>query len=223
MTPYVLSVNVGSREPNPAGGGQQPVTGIGKQPVEEAAFRAPGPKGQGLGSGLVGDFIGDLTDHGGDDQAVYAFARSELDYWAERLGRTIRPGQFGENLTIEGLDVDSSRVGDRWAVGGEVTLEVTGPRTPCSTFATAMGIAGWVKAFTERGLTGAYLAIIAGGTVGVGDPVELVRRADHEITVPLVFRAWMGDLDATRTVVEADVLPTADQEWLVSRLTQRSR
>lgn len=222
MTARVLSLNLGDREPNRAGDAKPSVTGICKQPVHEAEVRAPGPKVHGLGSGLVGDFIGDLVHHGGDDQAVYAFAREELDYWSERLGRTIESGEFGENLTLEGLDVDGSRIGDRWTVGDEVVLEVTGPRTPCSTFATAMGIKGWVKTFTERGRTGAYLAIVAGGVVRSGDAVELTHRAAHDITVPMTFRAFMGDLESARVVLDAEVLSESDQAQLAGIVARRS-
>src|SRR3954471_22110828 len=114
MLAEVLSVNLGSSEHNPAK--SVGVTGIGKRPVDVAVLRAPGPKRGGLGSGLVGDFIGDVRSHGGDDQAVYAFAREELDSWEARLGVELADGSFGENLTTVDLDVDASLVGDRWAV-----------------------------------------------------------------------------------------------------------
>ena len=126
------------REPSSAKGVE--VTGIHKRAVEVATLRAPGPKRGGLGSGLVGDFIGEVRHHGGDPQAVYAFAREELDVWERRLDLTLPNGSFGENLTTVGLDVDGSLIGERWAVGDEVVLEVTGPRIPCATFAARMGI-----------------------------------------------------------------------------------
>ena len=52
------------------------------------------------------------------------FAREELDWWADRLGRELPHGMFGENLTTSGLDVDGALVGERWAVGEDVLLEV---------------------------------------------------------------------------------------------------
>ena len=113
MPAQVLSLNVGSPEPNSAKG--VPSTGIGKRPVDSAVLRAPGPRHGGLGSGVEGDFIGDVENHGGDQQAVYAFAREELDAWGERLGRALPDGMFGENLTTLGLDVDAGLVGERWA------------------------------------------------------------------------------------------------------------
>jgi len=107
VSAHVATVNVGSREPNPAK--KVGLTGILKRPVDVATLRAPGPKRGGRGSGLVDDFIGDVRNHGGDDQAVYAFAREELDSWEARLGVELTDGSFGENLTTLGLDVARAR------------------------------------------------------------------------------------------------------------------
>ena len=223
MTARLLSLNVGRAEPNPAK--KVGVTGIGKAPMDSAVLRAPGPKHGGLGSGLEGDFIGDVRHHGGDQQAVYAFAREELDLWEERLGRRLANGLFGENLTTTGLDVDGALLGERWAVGDEVVLEVCGPRVPCSTFQARMGEKGWVRRFTEVGRTGAYLSVVQPGTVRRGDRLEVVSRPDHDVDVVVSFRAFTGDLDAARRVLDADAIsgPDADElRELVERRTARA-
>lgn len=221
MSARVLSLNVGRAEPNPAK--QVGVTGIGKTPVGSAVLRAPGPKHGGLGSGLEGDFIGDVRHHGGDQQAVYAFAREELDRWEERLGRPLADGVFGENLTTTGLDVDAALLGERWAVGEEVVLEVCGPRIPCATFQARMGEKGWVRRFTEVGRSGAYLAVVTGGTVRSGDAVEVVSRPDHDIDVVVAFRAFTGDLDAARRVLDAGALGADDAAELREKVERRGR
>jgi MOSC domain-containing protein YiiM len=186
VTARVRSVNVGSAEPNPArrGGG---ATGFRKRPVEAAVLRAPGAEG----SGLEGDVIGNPRFHGGDRQAVYAYAREELDAWEQRLGRDLPDGAFAENLTMSGIDVDASRIGDRWAIGAEVVLEVTAPRTPCGTFANQLGVKGWLRWFTEIGRPGAYLRVVTGGTVRPGDEVVVTERDDGAVLVD-VFRDLMG-------------------------------
>ena len=159
------SVNLGRPRPNPykQGPGKKVATGIGKQPHPgPVEVRAPGPKHGGLGSGLVGDYIGDTRHHGGDEQAVYAFAREDLDRWQERLARSLPNGFFGENLTTSGLDLAETRVGERWQIGDEVILRVTSPRTPCSTFRGRVGT-GWLKVFTADARPGAYLEVINPG------------------------------------------------------------
>lgn len=220
MTARLHSLNIGASEPNPAK--KVGVTGIGKKPVDSATLRAPGPKHGGLGSGVVGDFVADVRHHGGDQQAVYAFAREELDAWQERLGRDLADGLFGENLTTTGLDVDGALLGERWAVGDEVVLEVCGPRVPCATFQARMGERGWIKRFTEIGRTGAYLAVVTGGEVRRGDVIEVVSRPDHGITVPESFRAFMGDLDAARRVLDAGALTGPDADELREMVERRT-
>jgi MOSC domain-containing protein YiiM len=202
----------------PAVAGDGQMTGIGKFPVESAEFRPPGTKQSGLGSGVVGDFIGSRKHHGGDDQAIYAYAREELDAWQERLDRQIPNGMFGENLTTIEVDVDGAHIGERWAVGNEVVLEVRGPRIPCATFQARMGVKGWVKRFTEVGNSGAYMAVIIPGTVTQGDAIKIEKRPDHGVDLRLTFRAFNGDIDAMEQVVASACLPLADHLFLANRL-----
>src|SRR4026208_1672935 len=100
MAAHLLSLNVGRAEPSTAK--NVGVPGTAKRPVDPAHLRAPGPKRGGLGSGVEGDFLGDTQHHGGDYQAVYAFAREELDWWAAQLGRELPRGMLGEDRTTNG-------------------------------------------------------------------------------------------------------------------------
>src|SRR5215831_8837938 len=112
----VLTVNLAHPRENPDKGA--PATGIDKRPTDEAInVRAPGPMHGGLGSGLIGDWIGNTQFHGGDDQAVYAYARADLDNWERQLDREIGNGVFGENLTTAGVDVTGALIGERWQIG----------------------------------------------------------------------------------------------------------
>ncbi|NNG40157.1 MOSC domain-containing protein [Flexivirga sp. ID2601S] len=216
----VLSVNIGRRQPNSA---KDTATGIDKQAVDSAQLRAPGPKHGGLGSGVVGDFVGDTRHHGGDDQAVYAVAREELDWWSAQLGRDLRNGTFGENLTTSELDVDHALIGERWQVGDEVVLRVAGPRIPCGTFRMHMGERGWLKKFVAHGLSGAYLAVEAPGTVRPGDAIRVLSRPGHDVDVPTTFRAFYDDIDAVRAVVDARAFGDGEHEAMVSRLAKLER
>ncbi|HSF98593.1 MAG TPA: MOSC domain-containing protein [Ornithinibacter sp.] len=221
MQPVVRSVNVGGARSGirPRGGD----TAIDKRPVAAIEVRDPGPRRGGLGSGVLGDDVVSRKHHGGSRQAVYAVAREELDWWGVELGRDLRDGVFGENVTTAGLDVDGAVVGERWQIGSAL-LEVAGPRIPCATFAAWMAERGWVRRFTERGRTGAYLAVLEPGVLAAGDVVEVVERPHHGITVPEVFRAFMGDDELAARVLAAGVLGPEDQRDLERRrLTRRSQ
>jgi MOSC domain-containing protein YiiM len=184
----VATVNVGSPIANPYK--ETDSTGIDKRPVTQPVeVRDPGPKYTGLGSGLVGDFIGDGRHHGGSDQALYAFAREDLDDWQVRLERTLPNGFFGENLTTENLDVNAALLGERWRIGETVVVQVTCPRIPCSTFRGWVGEAGWLKTFTAAARPGAYLSVVVPGYIAGGDPIEVIHRPHHDVTVQLTYRA----------------------------------
>ncbi|WP_188940757.1 MOSC domain-containing protein [Nakamurella endophytica] len=180
----VLSVNVGRvRTVGPVR------SGIDKRPVDgPVAVAAPGPRGHG-GSGLAGDDVWDLRHHGGDDQAVYVYAREDLDDWSADLGRPLASGSFGENLTTAGVDVSATVVGEQWQVGDDLLLEVSDPRIPCRTFADFLAERRWVRRFTERAAPGTYLRVLRPGPVRAGDPIRVVLRPDHGVTVRTAFRA----------------------------------
>ena len=212
----VLSVNVGRPRPNPWKGIAS--TGIDKRPVDgPVAVSAPGPKGAGE-VGLAGDRVYDVAHHGGTDQAVYAYAREDLDRWQAELGRPLGNGSFGENLTTTGVDVNGALVGERWRVGAELVLEVTCARIPCGTFQGWLGEQGWIRRFTRAAVPGAYLRVVEPGAVRAGDPVEVVHRPDHEVTVAFLFRAVTTEPDLLPRVLVADALPADDAERIRRRL-----
>ncbi|MET9774146.1 MOSC domain-containing protein [Streptomyces sp. NPDC006367] len=185
----LLSVNLGRPKAVPYTDQPDGVTGIDKRPAEgPVRVTAPGPKGTGA-SGLAGDAVCDTRHHGGTDQAVYAMAREDMDDWERELGRPLPHGSFGENLTTSGVDVTGALIGERWRVGPELVLEVTSGRIPCRTFQGHLGEQRWVRRFTAKGAPGAYLRVIEPGEIRTGDPVEIVHRPAHGVTVALQFRA----------------------------------
>lgn len=183
-----MAVNVGTAEFGPWTGR------VGRSAIRKRSV--PGPV-RITHDGVAGDEQCDLKYHGSPDNAVYAFAREDLDHWATVLGRPVPDGQFGENLTTSGIDVNEARVGERWRVGTAL-LEVAHARTPCRVFENFMGLSGydasaWMKRFTAVGRPGPYLRVIEHGVVERGDPVTVEHRPDHDVTVSTVFRALRVD------------------------------
>jgi MOSC domain-containing protein YiiM len=213
----VLSVNIGRPRPNPSKG--LSATGIDKRPVDgPVAVSAPGPKGTGE-VGLAGDRAYDVKHHGGADQAVYAYAREDLDGWETELGRPLTNGVFGENLTTLGVDVNGALIGERWRIGRDVVLEVSCARIPCVTFQAWVERPGWIKRFTDAGLPGAYLRVIEPGEIRAGDPVEVVHRPGHDVTVALFFRAMTREPELLPRLSAADALPEEDKDVVRRRTT----
>jgi MOSC domain-containing protein YiiM len=196
----VISVNVGQAV-DAEWAGKLKRTAIDKRPV---THRVPVHV-----NGLAGDQRADKENHGSPGQAVYAYAREDYDWWERELGRDLRDGRFGENLTTSGLDVNGALIGERWRIGTAL-LEVTGPRVPCVVFRNWLDEPGWVKRFTAAGRPGAYLKVLELGELGVGDEVEVVRRPAESVTVAEAFRAYHGDEALLRRLL---ALPGHDERW----------
>jgi MOSC domain-containing protein YiiM len=220
----VLSVNVARARTNPDPHAMSNVTGIDKVAVTEPVMvRAPGPMHGGLGSGLVGDTIGNPKFHGGDDQAVYAYAREDLDAWEIQLQRTLINGNFGENLTTSGVDVTALRIGERWRVGTDgLVLEVSAPRTPCRTFQAFLNLSHWMKTFIQAGKPGAYFRVISPGTVRAGDAIAIDYRPDHDVTIGLVFRARLSEPELLPELLVADALSVELKDYVRRRVASNA-
>lgn len=184
QSPAVLaSVNIGT--PRPAPWAALGHTAMAKAPISVPVLATR--------NGLVGDGVADTVNHGGPDRALSAYSREDLDYWAIELGRTVRNGQFSENLTTRGMDLRACVVGERWRIGDAV-LQVASVRTPCNDFKAWMGRTGydnaaWVRRFVRALRPGPYLRVQSAGWLRVGDAVDVVERPGHGVTVETMFRA----------------------------------
>ena len=177
---------------------------VGRKPDRSAIDKRPalGPVDV-SGLGLYGDEQADKRHHGGPDQALYAYAREDLDWWTERLGRELLNGAFGENVTTAGIDISAALIGETWRIG-DVVVQVTAPRIPCVTFRSWMGEPGWVKRFAAAGRPGAYLRVLAAGRVQAGAELTVVATPSEAVTVAESMRAYYGDRDIMRRLLAVE-------------------
>lgn len=206
MSGTVVSVNVGGVRTVQHRG--KPVqTGIYKMPVHGRVAVQ--------GVNLHGDDQADRSVHGGEVRAVYAYAIEDYAWWERELGRTLPPGQFGENLTTRGIDVNNAVVGERWRVGTTL-LQVTIPRVPCYKLALKMGDPRFVKRFAAAVRPGAYLSIIEEGDVEQADSIEVVSRPSHDLTIATMARIYLFERDRLSELLVPD-LPASWREWVLSQ------
>jgi MOSC domain-containing protein YiiM len=169
--------------------------------------------------GLDGDQVSDTQSHGGVDQAVYAFAREDLDWWERELrleDGALRDGQFGENLTTEGIDVNEALIGEHWAIGSAL-FEVASIRIPCDDFKNWQRVTGfddrrWVKRFTAVGRPGPYLRVLEEGEIEAGQRIEVVDRPDHDVTVSVMFAALTTRREWLPRLLEVPAMPDEARE-----------
>ncbi len=193
-------------------GGQTRRTAIFKQPVDGqvAVGRLH----------LEDDGQGNLKVHGGVDKAVYAYAVEHYAHWQQELGTAFPAGQFGENLTTEGLLEDSVSIGDIYRFGGAV-LQVSEPREPCSTLAFRMQDLTFPKRFLRSRRVGFYLRVLETGSLAAGDRIQLIDKGPAEVTVRrLVDLAYFHsrDLDTARVAAQLEALPRSWRQEISQQL-----
>ncbi len=196
----VISVNAG-RPQTVEWFGRRVTTAIWKAPVDgPVAVR---------GVNVAGDAQADLRVHGGYDKAIYAYAVEDYRWWSAELGETLAPATFGENLTMEGIDLAAAVVGEQWLVGS-ATLEVSEPRFPCFKLGIRMGDAAFVDRFDEASRFGTYLRIVCEGEVSAGSEVV---RIDPTALGPTALGPTAGSATGGLTIgdlIEVDRAPTPE-------------
>jgi len=207
----VLSVNVGTVRQFEYNG----------RPARSAIWKSPVVgRIEVRGVNITGDDQADRKAHGGPDKVVYAYAVEDARWWQQQIGRALEYGEFGENLTTEGIEVNDALVGERWQIGTAV-LEVSEPRIPCWRLGIRMNDKTFPRKFTEALRPGAYLRLIVGGSVGAGDEIRVVERPAHALTIRDVFRIYTRDRDEVQRLLTVPQMSESWKMWAADWLQQR--
>jgi MOSC domain-containing protein YiiM len=183
------------------------------RPARSAIWKAPAT-GRVIARGinLEGDSQADRKAHGGPDKAIYAYALEDVRWWEEEIGRKFSYGEFGENLTTQGIDASKALIGERWEIGTTL-LEVSQPRIPCWRLGVRMNDPLFPHRFADAMRPGAYLRIVREGNVGAGDEVRVVEKPDHDMRVRDVFRIYFRDRDQVGRLLTIGQLSDGWKEW----------
>jgi len=173
---------------------------------------------------LDGDGQGDLAGHGGEHRAVMVYQLDSYHYWETHLQRhDFEYGQFGENLTVDGLADDEVCIGDRYRIGCAL-FEVTQPRVTCYRVGIRMNNPQMPSLLVSHKRPGFYFRVLEEGEIGAGDEIVKVAEGPERVTVreidgllylpghsldrlqralriPALSWGWKGSLEA---LVEAD-------------------
>ncbi|MEB2847896.1 MOSC domain-containing protein [Rhizobiales bacterium RZME27] len=149
--------------------------------------------------GVLGDAVCNGKYHGGPEQAVLLEGSLTIDWWSERLGRSLAPGAFGENLVIEGLDNRDVSAGDRFIIGDGLELQATSARTPCGTLAARMGDPSIVKTYRQAMRPGIYCRVLTSGTACAGDAVQHIRHDGSGVQIPEMLEKFGKRLNEADT------------------------
>src|SRR3954466_8806285 len=174
MSGHLLSVNVGGPR-DIAWEGKTVRTAIWKAPVEGASMVRR--------INIDGDDQGDRLAHGGEHRAVFVYQIGSYRHWEHELGRDdFVYGQFGENLTVDGLADDEVCIGDRYRIGGAV-FEVSQPRVTCYRVGMRMNEPRMPALLVSHKRPGFYFRVIEEGEIGAGDMIEKLTDSPERLTV----------------------------------------
>jgi MOSC domain-containing protein YiiM len=182
-------------------------------PAKSAIWKTPvSGRVAARGVNLEGDDQADRKAHGGPDKAIYAYAMEDVRWWEQEIGRPFLHGEFGENLTTEGIDASGALVGERWEIGTTL-LEVSQPRIPCWRLGVRMNDPLFPRHFADAMRPGAYLRIVREGILGEGDPIRVVERPDHDVKVVDVFRIYFRERDQAGRLLTVPALSAGWKDW----------
>ncbi len=171
---------------------------------------------------LEGDRQSDLSVHGGEYKAVYAYAAEDYAWWRAALGRDLEPANFGENLTIQGLSGTDVHVGDVFRAGG-AELEATEPRLPCHKLGLRFGDPGMVGTFADARRWGVYFRVVTEGPLSPGDELERIHADPAAIPVSDVARVYLFDRDDAATIERLATHERLDPAWRESFVQRLER
>lgn len=185
--------------------GKTVTTGIFKEPVEGRAMVRR--------LNIDGDGQADLIGHGGEFRAVYVYSFDNYTYWERELKRTdFKFGQFGENLTVEGMLDQDIHVGDKFRIGTAL-FEVTQPRVPCYKLAIKMAVEGFYGQILKSGRLGFYFRVLEEGKIGAGDSIEKTESHPVRMNIADVNSLMYFDKDNRNEMKRALSIKALSPGW----------
>ncbi len=210
----VVSVNVGLPREVPWKNGTVQ-TAIFKEPVEGLV---------GVGKlNLADDRQADLKVHGGADKAVYGYPSEHYAYWQNELAVALSRGNFGENLTTEGLSEGALFIGDRLRIGSAV-LMVTQPRMPCYKLGIRFERDDMIKRFLASRRCGFYFSVEQEGELSAASEIEFLSRDPERVSVIDIVDLYLGearDPELLERVLRVGALPESWKSFLAARANSR--
>ena len=132
---------------------------------------------------IDGDGQGDLSGHGGEQRAVLVYQIESYRHWEKHFGRDdLEYGQFGENLTVEGMPDDEVCIGDRYRIG-EAEFEVTQPRVTCYRVGLRFGEPQLPALLVSHHRPGFYMRVVTEGRVQAGDEIVKTMAGPGALSV----------------------------------------
>ena len=214
--PEIVSIQIGKPRTLKIGTGSSFRSAIRKEPVTGRVY---------LGTtGFDGDGVGDPRVHGGPDKAVCVYSLDHYPFWEAELGVSLKPGAFGENLSVSGWDESSVSIGDVFQIG-EAEVQVTQPRQPCHKLNKIFQRQEMACRVQSTGYTGFYLRVLKPGWVAPGDAIRLVHKEGPEFSVDAYNQFLRRERVGREELERAREHPALSEDWkkLLGKLLRQKR
>jgi MOSC domain-containing protein YiiM len=186
------------------GGGKKIITGFFKKPVNKKLFLNE--------LGFRGDGVGDARIHGGKDLAVCAYFVDHFPHWKTKLDREIKPGAFGENLSLAGINETQINIGDIFRLG-EAEIEVSQPRQPCHKLNKFFDLQSMACKVQTTGYTGCYFRVKKTGWVEPDLVLEKIQDGPGKISVEKVNVLMFKEKNNPDLLNNVVCLQELSEEW----------
>ena len=114
---------------------------------------------------------------------MFVYQIESYRYWEQELDRhDFSYGQFGENLTTEGMPDDEVCIGDRYRIG-EAVFEVTQPRVTCFRVGVRMDEPAMPSLLVAHHRPGFYFRVLEEGPVAAGDEIVRIKAGEQQLSV----------------------------------------
>lgn len=120
--------------------------------------------------GIEGDSHAD-----GTHRQLSLLGQEDIDFM-RTLGADVKPGDFAENITTEGVELSSYPIGTRFRIGKDILLELTQIGKTCHQGCEIRNLVG-TCIMPKKGI---FCRILSGGVVRPGDSFEVLGSEESK-------------------------------------------
>jgi len=142
---------------------------------------------------------------------VSVLAQEDIDRFSKEMGREISPGEFAENITIAGINLDQAAILDRFHID-EIELEVTQIGKECHGNTCAIYQEVGKCVMPKKGL---FCRVVNAGKIKAGDSAEYLPKVLRFLIITLSDRAFEGQYSDRSGPRAKQILEDyfADKRW----------
>ncbi|WP_442920019.1 MOSC domain-containing protein [Metabacillus sp. B2-18] len=180
-------------------------SGICKNQVEKLEVKS---------SHILDDDVANHDYHGGSERVICVYPYEHYDFWENLYKQSLPKAAFGENLTVSGMKETDVCVGDIYQIG-EVVVQVSQGRFPCSTINKYTNINTILNKIVEHGFTGYFFRVLEVGRISSDSSIKLIKKHPAGISVAAIHHTFFHHKENLSQIEKILSLRELSEEWQV--------